>query len=180
MRFSFQRAAVRFCALFIVLSAWPHNKSWAAPTPKPLAPSSGGRTGIGASVVDPFGFSFKFFLSPNHALQSDFGWAPLHHGHGRLGADYLWHPGTLASNSTAALIAYVGAGVGIAFWGSGGEFHGSSQGRAGLMLRLPILGLTVHWHDIPLDTSFEGSWAPYLAPVDVRHGDFSIKARWYF
>jgi len=181
MRFRFLHDVRYYSFVFIfVFVVWQGNWAKAAPTPKPLVPSTGGRAGVGASVVDPFGFTLKFFLNPNNALQGDFGWAPLHHGHGRVGADYLWHPGTLAVNSTAALVGYLGIGSALAFWGPRGDFHGRGQIRAGLLFRLPILGLAVHWSDIPLDTCFEGSWSPYLAPVDVRHGDFSIKARWYF
>jgi hypothetical protein len=76
----------------------------AAPTPGNKIRGKGGNVGLGLSMGDPSGASFKWFMHPNHALQSDVGWAPLHHGNGRFGLDYLWHPGTFVSNSTHDLV----------------------------------------------------------------------------
>ena len=74
----------------------------AAPTPGNKIRGRGGNFGLGVSLGDPMGLSLKYFLAANHALQGDLGWAPLHHGNGRLGMDYLWHPATFVSNSTLA------------------------------------------------------------------------------
>src|SRR5688500_13222780 len=49
------------------------------------------RVGIGGGLGDPTGPSLKFFLAPQHALQLDFGWAPMHHGNGILHLNYLFH-----------------------------------------------------------------------------------------
>jgi hypothetical protein len=77
------------------------------------------------------------------------------------------------------------------FWG-GGYYHNGGYGRhgrydrryrgggAGMFIRAPILGLGIHWKKIPIDTVMEGSWSPYVIYPDLSHGDFSIKARYYF
>src|SRR5690606_38357331 len=83
----------------------------AAPTPGNKIRGRGGNFGIGLSLGDPMGASMKYFMAANHAIQGDIGWAPLHHGHGRLGFDYLWHPGTFVSNSTIDLVPYLGLGI---------------------------------------------------------------------
>ena len=49
------------------------------------------RVGIGGGLGDPMGPSLKIFFHPQHALQLDFGWAPMHHGDGILHANYLFH-----------------------------------------------------------------------------------------
>lgn len=169
----------------------------AAPTPGGKIKGRGGNVGLGLSHGDPFGISFKWFMHPQHALQSDLGWAPIHHGNGRFGADYLFHPGTFVSNSTLDLVPYLGVGAGVLFWGN--HYYGRGRdhfyndcydadgrrrfcgGGGAFMLRAPILGLGIHWKKVPLDTMAEGSWAPYLGPfIDLAHGDFSIKVRYYF
>ncbi len=169
----------------------------AAPSPgKKLSSGGGGNFGVGLSLGDPMGLSVKGFLSPNHALQGDLGWAPLHHGDGRLGIDYLWHPGVLASGPVAEFLPYVGLGVGMMFWANRCYYRDDyydydergrrrSRGRCGdggaaMFIRAPILGLGVHWKKAPLDTMFEGSWSPYLIYPDLAHGDFSFKIRYYF
>lgn len=158
----------------------------AAPTPGGQIRGRGGNVGLGLSVGDPLGMSFKWFMAPKHALQSDLGWAPLHHGHGRFGADYLFHPGTFVNNSTLDLVPYFGFGLGIMFWGSyyHGRYHDQYRryrgGGAAMFIRAPILGLGIHWKKVPIDTVTEFSWAPYIIYPDLPHGDFSFKARYYF
>lgn len=161
----------------------------AAPTPGNRIRGRGGNIGLGLSMGDPMGPSFKWFINPNHALQSDLGWAPLHHGHGRFGVDYLWHPGTFVSNDVIDLVPYVGVGLGVMFWAYRyGRYHGRyddyyyrrRRGGAGMFMRAPILGIGVHWKKVPLDTMMEFSWAPYLVYPDLGHGDFAFKVRYYF
>jgi len=165
----------------------------AAPTPGNKIRGRGGNFGLGVSLGDPMGLSMKYFLAANHAFQGDIGWAPLHHGNGRFGFDYLWHPGTFVSNSDIDLVPYLGLGLGMAFWAGsyyyGYHGHGRYYGRddyyrhgggVAMFIRAPILGLGIHWKKAPLDTMFEGSWSPYLIYPDLGHGDFSFKIRYYF
>lgn len=165
----------------------------AAPTPGKQIRGRGGNFGAGLSLGDPMGLSIKYFMANNHALQGDLGWAPFHHGNGRLGLDYLWHPGTFVSNSTFDFVPYLGLGVGVAFWANRyyyGHGHGRHRdhdghnhnhgGGAGMFIRAPILGLGFHWKKVPLDTMVEGSWSPYVVYPDLSHGDFSFKVRYYF
>ena len=157
----------------------------AAPTPGNKIRGRGGNFGAGISLGDPMGGSIKYFMAANHAIQADIGWAPLHHGHGRLGFDYLWHPGTFVSNSTLDFLPYLGLGLGMMFW-AGRYYYGHRRydrydsGGVAMFLRAPILGIGFHWKKAPLDTMFEGSWSPYLIYPDLAHGDFSFKIRYYF
>lgn len=169
----------------------------AAPSPGNKIEGRGGNFGLGLSHGDPFGLSAKFFMAPKHALQSDLGWAPLHHGHGRFGIDYLFHPGSFVSNSTLDLVPYFGGGLGVIFWSNYcGSYRGSRcrggyhrdlrysrgyyYGGGGALMIRPIFGLALHWKKVPIDTVVEGAWAPYIVRPDLVHGDFSIKVRYYF
>lgn len=167
----------------------------AAPTPGNKIRGRGGNFGLGLSLGDPMGLSMKYFMAANHAIQGDLGWAPLHHGNGRLGFDYLWHPATFVSNSTLDFLPYLGLGLGMAFWagsyyygyhgGRGRGYYGRddyyyNRGGVAMFIRAPILGIGFHWKKAPLDTMFEGSWSPYVIYPDLAHGDFSFKLRYYF
>lgn len=184
------RTATFLLALGVGLCAagWS-DEAAAAPTPGKQIRGRGGNFGVGLSLGDPLGLSIKYFMAPNHAIQGDIGWAPFHHGNGRLGIDYNWHPGTFVSNSTMDFVPYLGLGVGMAFWG-GHYYHGHGHrgryrdhyrgGGVAMFLRAPILGIGFHWKTVPLDTMLEGSWSPYLIYPDLPHGDFSFKIRYYF
>jgi hypothetical protein len=170
----------------------------AAPSPSNKVKSQGGNFGLGVSLGDPMGVTGKLFLSPQHALQFDFGWAPLHHGGGDLAVTYLFHPATWASTSAFDFLGYLGVGVGLGIWGDGGYGHGGGHNwdrnhghghtSFGFLVRLPVLGLAFHWKKVPLDTALEGAWSPYFvegtgghgARVGLNHGDISFKVRYYF
>ncbi len=160
----------------------------AAPSPSNKISGRGGNFGLGLTLGDPTGFSLKYFMASHHAIQGEFGWAPLHHGDGRLGFDYLWHPGTFVSNADLDFLPYLGLGVGMAFWAGryyyndhdGDRRRSRSGGGAAMFIRAPILGLGFHWKKAPLDTMLEGSWSPYIILPHLRHGDISIKLRYYF
>ena len=97
--------------LAALLAAAVPSEAAAAPSPGKQFEGKGGRFGLGLSLGDPMGASAKLFLHPNHAVQFDLGWAPMHHGIGTLGADYLWHPATFVSNSVLDFLPYLGFGV---------------------------------------------------------------------
>lgn len=145
----------------------------------------GGNIGIGATLGNPTGFSFKAYFAQRHAIQLDAGWAPFHHGDGRVNVDYLFH-GTFTGNSTVDLLGYFGGGLGVAFWAYGPvpfDFRprpedGPGRGAA-MFVRVP-LGLSLNWNTVPLDTVFELAWAPYVVPWDPGRGDFAVKVRYYF
>lgn len=168
---------------------------------------SGRRVGLGGGLGDPTGPSLKLFLAPQHALQFDFGWAPMHHGNGILHANYLFHFPTFVSNSVMDFGMYIGAGIGMAFWSGYGywgyhnggyygrgrdcydppgpddyrcDYYGrNGHGGAAMILRAPV-GIFFHWMKVPLDTVIEGGWSPYVIYPDLFHGDFSVKLRYYF
>jgi len=185
-----------FTSILVMLGVWlVADTAEAAPSPgRKISSGSGGNFGLGLSLGDPMGLSMKGFLAPNHAIQGDLGWAPLHHGDGRLGFDYLWHPGVFASGPVAEFLPYLGLGIGMMFWADrcyyGDRYYYGDRGRGyygrcgnggvAMFIRAPILGLGVHWKKAPLDTMFEGSWSPYIVYPDLAHGDFSFKIRYYF
>lgn len=189
-------AAVFTLALVTAVSGAPSAQ--AAPSPGKKFAGKGGNFGAGISLGDPMGATIKWFMHPNHALQADFGWAPMHHGDGRLGADYLWHPASFVSNSVMDFLPYIGLGIGMIFWANHHGrwcrgYHGDYRGRgydcggryyrnggAAMMIRAPILGLGFHWKGAPVDTMLEGSWSPYVVLPDLAHGDVSVKVRYYF
>ncbi len=182
--------AVSFAAGLAV--AGVSNSAEAAPSPNQQIKGKGGNFGVGASLGDPMGLSAKLFLNPNHALQFDLGWAPLHWpGPGRLGADWLWHPGTFVKSDVVDFLGYVGLGTGVAFWsnrraycsdydGRYDRYRCSRGGGAAWFIRAPILGLALHWQKVPLDTVLEGSWSPYIVYWLPSQGDVSLKFRYYF
>jgi hypothetical protein len=170
------------------------------------ARKGGRRVGIGGGLGDPTGPSLKLFLAPKHALQFDFGWAPMHHGGGILTANYLFHFPTFVSNSVMDFGMYIGAGLGLAFWASHGYgrwgYHNNGyygdrgrdcydppgpdnyrcdyrHGGAAMVVRAPV-GIFFHWMKVPLDTVIEGGWSPFVIYPDLAHGDFSVKVRYYF
>lgn len=166
------------------------------------------KIGLGGGLGDPTGPSLKIFFRPQHALQVDLGWAPLHHGDGILHASYLFHFKPFVSNSVMDFGLYLGVGAGLAFWAERGPYFGRhgygyygrgrecydpapegggcyygygryGRGGAAMVLRAPV-GLFFHWAKVPIDTVVEGAWSPYVIHPDLVHGDFSIKVRYYF
>lgn len=165
----------------------------AAPTPSGSIKGKGGDTGVGITLGSPTGFSLKHFMSANNALQWNLGWGTFHHGGFRTDLSYLWHPAAIAKSDVVDLVPYVGAGLGFAVWGHGhghGAHNHSGDGHhgaaLGLMFRLPVLGLALHWQKVPLDTVLEGAWTPMIemqhghASFGGGHGDFFLGARYYF
>ena len=160
------------------------------------------RVGIGGGLGDPTGPSLKLFFHPQHALQIDLGWAPMHHGDGILHANYSFHFKPFVSNSVMDFGLYLGVGAGLAFWSGAGHFGGHRYGQYGrgrcdpdpgprdcfydrghggaaMVVRAPV-GLYFHWVKVPIDTVVEGGWSPYVIYPDLAHGDFSVKVRYYF
>jgi hypothetical protein len=152
-------------------------------------------TGIGVTLGDPMGISLKHFFTLRHSIQAEFAWLPLHHGSGGACLDYLWHSKVLASSGEVDALGYIGGGLGFGIWGQttiagydGPHYGGSATDdkvHFALMARLPVLGLTFHWVDVPLDTALEGAWSPFVLEVkDPRFGpahvSVSLKLRYYF
>jgi hypothetical protein len=119
----------------------------------------------------------------------------LHHGAGGISLDYLWHSRKIGSSDIVDAMFYVGGGVGMGVWGrttrfgyDGPHYGGSyadSRAHAGLMLRVPALGLAYHWLNVPMDTCLEGAWSPFVlegpnARFGPAHVSVSLKLRYYF
>jgi hypothetical protein len=181
----------RLAAIGLATAAFlTHARAQAAPSPRNNVGGTGGRFGLGLSLGDVMGPTLKLFLHPNHALQWDIGWMPLHHGGGGATMSYLWAPGTFVSNSVMDFFGYLGAGFGFCGWVHHAYHlhHDYDAHRGGgLIWRIPVLGLAFHWKGAPFDTAVEGAWSPMMpewhdghAYVSLPHGDFSIKGRYYF
>lgn len=174
------------------------------------------RFGLGGGLGDPLGPSMKLFVHPQHALQFDFGWAPMHHGDGITHFNYLFHFKPFVRNDVLDFGMYLGGGIGVAFWANryydrncydppgpdewrcDGYYDYANrghygyarypyyrrQGGAGMIVRPPVMGLFLHFQEIPIDVVMEGAWSPYVVISgggwDPWHGDFSIKCRYYF
>jgi hypothetical protein len=141
--------------------------------------------GIGASLGDPMGLSIKWFVRAQHALSWHLAWGLLHHGDGLVQMDYAWHTKPIGSSDIVDAHFYIGGGIGVGFWAKPGPrgiqtHERPSRAGAGMIVRAPVLGLAYHWYKVPLDTSLEISYSPYLVLPDWLHGDASIKVRYFF
>ena len=140
--------------------------------------------GLGVSLGDPLGLSMKYFIRPAHAISAEFGWGILHNGDGIASVSYHWHSPVIGRSPIVDAHIYVGAGIGVGFWGRrrfGLETDDRAAGAgAALMLRAPAVGLAYHWQTVPLDTSLELAWAPYIVLPQLRHLDAAIKVRYFF
>jgi hypothetical protein len=178
------------------------------PSPTAQAKNPNIRFGLGGGLGDPMGPSMKLFLHPQHALQFDLGWAPMHHGNGITHFNYLFHFKPFVKNSVLDFGMYLGAGIGMAFWAAprrncyyyndpnrppdrrncdyydyyyDRHYYNYNNGRGGVaMIIRPPVGLFIHWQDVPIDTVMEAGWSPYVIHWDPWHGDFSVKVRYYF
>lgn len=158
------------------------------------------KVGLGGGLGDPLGPSLKLFLHPQHALQFDLGWAPLHHGDGITHANYLFHLKPFVSKPIFDFGMYFGGGLGVIFWapsrvrgcrdfddelpgrcrrGYYARHYDHGTGGAAFMVRAPV-GVYFHWGKIPIDTVMEAGWSPYIVHWDPFHADFSVKIRYYF
>jgi hypothetical protein len=152
------------------------------------------RFGLGGGLGDPTGPSLKLFLHPQHALQFDLGWAPMHHGDGITHLNYLFHFKPFVEHEVLDFGLYLGAGIGMIFWAPARRgryydcydppgpddyrcdydrdyyyyrrhWYGRYRNDGGASLTArPPVGLFVHWKKIPLDTVVEGTWSPYIVP----------------
>jgi hypothetical protein len=170
---------------------------WLAPTAANAERPKVGETGsagAGISLGDPSGLSAKFFLQPRHALQAHVGFGPFHLGAGRADVSYLFHSKALGSGNLQPH-AYVGLGVGIAFWdesigyvGPRGSKHradtdpdgGNFQNMA-FFFRAPVVGMAFHYQTIPVDIYFEAAYSPLVGPlITLWNFDFALGARYWF
>ncbi len=149
----------------------------------PKRTGKGGDLGLGGSVGEPTGVTFKAFLHPRHALESAAGFGPLHRGGGRIHLAYLFHSRPWAGEDGFSLHGYVGLGPGVVFWhkryvglGLPGDFR-----RAALFVRAPVLGLAFHLAEIPLDVYIETAYSPIVTPPQsFWNVDFALGARYWF
>ena len=101
----------------LLLAGLTATLSWAAlPADAEAAKNPNVRFGLGGGLGDPLGPSMKLFLHPQHALQFDLGWAPLHHGDGITHVNYLFHFKPFVQHDVLDFGMYLGGGLGLAFW----------------------------------------------------------------
>jgi hypothetical protein len=140
--------------------------------------------GVGVSLGDPLGFSLKYFIRPAHAISAELGWGILHNGDGIVSVSYHWHSPVIGKSPIVDTHFYAGIGLGVGFWAKGdGPLNTDDRGTGGgaaLLLRAPAIGLAYHWQTVPLDTSLELAWSPYIILPELRHLDAAIKIRYFF
>lgn len=149
----------------------------------PKRTGKGGDLGLGGTVGDPTGVTFKAFLHPRHALESGAGFGPFHRGGGRVHLAYLFHSKPWGDEDGFAVHGYVGLGLGMAFWhkryiglAAPGDFR-----RIALFVRAPVLGLAFHMQKIPLDLFIETAYSPIVTPpFSFWNVDFVLGARYWF
>lgn len=149
----------------------------------PKRTGQGGDLGLGGTVGDPTGVTFKVFLHRRHALESGAGFGPFHRGSGRMHLAYLFHSRPWAGDDGFVVHGYVGLGVGGAFWHK--RYFGpglpSDFRRAALFVRAPVLGIAFHMLEIPLDVFIETAYSPIVTPpASFWNVDFTLGARYWF
>lgn len=146
--------------------------------------SGDGRSSIGVTLGDPFGLTFKRYLSDGDAFDVNLA---LAYGPGlRLSADYLLQLDLLSERSKADLNAYIGVGPMIGFF-TGPCYFDYGVNRCndynnGVYVggRVPI-GLEAVFHEAPIAVGLEV--APGLAFAPGRVGyllDVLLAVRYVF
>jgi hypothetical protein len=122
------------------------------------ADDSGGRGadkgtfGVGIIVGEPIGVTAKLYLTDDRAVQGAVGSAFIGGGL-QLHADYVFHPYILQSRDSFVLPVYVGPGVRLIDYNSGGNNTAWALGVRG------VVGMLFDFKNEPLDAFFE------IAPV---------------
>lgn len=125
-----------------LLTAWGTRSARAA-DPGPF--------GLGLIIGSPTGLSLKYYLGESgHAIDAAVGQAVASDRGIHVHADYLWHPGILASEDAFDLVWYVGIGVRLLDHDRGNrgedDFH--------IGPRAPI-GILFDFNEVPLDVFLE-------------------------
>jgi hypothetical protein len=149
----------------------------------PKRSGKGGDLGLGATIGDPAGATFKAFVHPQHALEVGAGFGVFHLGAGRLHFAYQFHSRPMTSTDEFDLLGYLGVGVGVAVWakryiGLGGvdDFK-----HVAFFFRAPVLGLAFHMKKLPIDVFLETAYSPLCGPpITWWNVDFALGVRYWF
>ncbi len=136
------------------------------------------RSGIGLSLGEPAGITFKHWFDTRHALDLALGVGYYPYTGGALYADYQVHLVDFAAASTTDVWLYLGGGVKVGYWAH--DLHGDKVG-ASLAARMPV-GIDILIGDTPFDVFVEVAPAvAFISPVVVWFDfDAAIGARFYF
>lgn len=146
------------------------------------AKGGGGPFGAGIVIGAPTGFTGKYFLNPEGAI--DFGLAFYFSNLILFYGDYLWHfPGAFGRSSqfVSQLTPYVGVGAVMLLWTAYGVRHYYDHATAGMGLGMRIpLGIEWRPSHPPLGVFIE--LAPGIGIVPGTFGFFQggIGIRYYF
>lgn len=149
--------------IFIILLSGSFSQIVAAPN----------TFGIGFILGDPSGFTAKYFISGNDAMDAGIG--PSGHDGFYLYADYLRHIRNLFP--VGELTVYMGAGLGLHEHDEESKHH--EEDELSLEARLP-LGIAYTFRQVPIEVFIELAPALEFIPdidFDLRGG---IGARYYF
>lgn len=111
-----------------------------------------GTFGVGIIVGEPVGITAKLYLTDDRAIQAAVGSAFIGGGL-QLHGDYVFHPYILQTRDSFVLPFYVGPGVRLIDYSSGGNNNAWALGVRG------VVGLLFDFKTVPLDAFFE------VAPV---------------
>lgn len=140
--------------------------------------------GLGLELGAPLGFTGKYFLAPDRAL--DFGVGDIYNYFNRSGlhvyGDYLFHPVSLASNESFELPFYIG--VGARFWSFRDSGPTQADDAFAFGVRMPV-GVAFDFNNQPVDLfiqvvpvlDFFSGYAAHSTYLDV---DASIGVRYWF
>ncbi len=149
------------------------------PRPRASKFAANKQFGVGFMLGDPTGFSGKYYLSADTALDFGFGLIRLAgpdgvHAH----MDFLWHPANLATTPPFLLPIYFGLG-GRVFSFDGGNDDDNDDFAVGL--RVPG-GIMMDFNHVPIDVFFELAFVlDFVTEGDLRaRFNGAIGARYYF
>jgi len=124
--------------------------------------------GLGLMLGEPTGFSGKYWLSPQSAIDGGFAWSVYKHGYLQIHTDYLWHNYSIISVIKGTLPIYYGVGGRLIF------AHDNIAGIRG------VAGLDYLFDGTPLDIFLELVPILDLAPEMDFDFNAAIGIRYYF
>jgi hypothetical protein len=130
--------------------------------------SQGRGIGLGLTLGEPTGISFKGWVTGTGAIQIGLGYPSLSYSHGTaLSAEYLWHSHVFRSREYFPL-SY---GIGGIFGVSGGTNIMGARG---------VIGIAWWPHHSSLDVFLQVVPTMYFKPVSDFEFDFGFGVRFFF
>jgi hypothetical protein len=180
----------RVLAVAVALAALAFTTSAAHARPRPTQAerfTANKTLGLGIMLGAPTGFSGKYFMGPDLAIDGGIGAIGYYRGRDglHLHADVLWHPVNLAKAEPFWLPLYIGVGGRIFFFDDDDDRDDDfdDDGGAAFGIRAPV-GVAMDFNNVPLDVFFEVAvvldfFVGYRDSVDVDINP-AIGVRYWF